>query len=372
MTTAMFIIWAAVFAAVTSYAIANFVAAKPFLLDRPNERSSHRAATPRAGGFAIFGGFAVAIAYYALQQSAGAEQSRALTISAFGFAAFALGAIDDAVALGARLKLLVQIAIAVGFVAIMGPVASIPAPFIGELSLGVTAFPLTAFWIVAFMNAYNFMDGVNGIAGACGVLVLAALAAASSGYSGGVTAISIFLAAALFGYLPLNFISGRLFMGDSGSQFTGFMIAALAVLSGEGHAEGEGLSRMFVPIAFLPFIFDVAFTLVHRIARGRNILAAHNEHLYQLMVRLGASHIAVTTLYVSLVAISAAAAAWVNGRSSLIQYGAALALIALFGALAVIVYRRAVAADLLPGKSDDAPASASDAELRAKAANPAE
>lgn len=343
------ILSAAIVAAISSYAIARIAIRRNLLPDSPNERSSHQSATPRAGGFAIFGGFAIAMILMITPQALGQEGSRNAAALALGFGAFAFGAVDDAHPLGARLKLLLQTALAFGFVAVFGAVETIPAPFVGEIDLGVAAIPLTMLWIVGFMNAFNFMDGINGIAGACALFVLSALALVGAAGEGAWSAPAIFLAAALLGYLPLNFISGRIFMGDGGSQFVGFMIATLAVLAGDSDNAAAPVSRMFAPIAFLPFIVDVAFTLAHRVRRGRNVFEAHNEHVYQLLVRMGRSHQAVATLYLTAVALSTAVAITVNNRSSEVQYAAALSLIAVLVAISAITARKARAAQLLSG-----------------------
>ncbi|MEK7266155.1 MAG: hypothetical protein AAB227_08660 [Pseudomonadota bacterium] len=355
MTTAaaILIFSAALIAAIASYAIARLAVSLNLFPDRPNGRSSHKAATPRAGGFAIFGGFAIAmLLMIALQWTNGEGADYAATL-ALGFGAFAFGAVDDARSLGARLKLALQIALALGFIAVFGAVETIPAPFIGELRLGAAAIPLTALWIVGFMNAFNFMDGINGIAGACALFALSALAIMGAAGEGVWAAPAIFLAAALLGYLPLNFISGRIFMGDCGSQFVGFMIAVLATLSGNADSAAAPLSRMFIPIVFLPFIVDVAFTLSHRLRRGRNILEAHNEHVYQLLVRMGRSHQAVATLYLTGVVLSTAVAIAVNGRAPSVQYAGALGLIVLMVALSAMAVRRAGAAGLLTNVAEE-------------------
>ncbi len=353
--TAVMIFLAAFASALSAYAIARVVVAKSLLPDRPNGRSAHRRVTPRAGGFAIIGGFLLGTLGYAvfltLNDAAPIEYA---PLVAGGLAAFLFGAIDDARPIGARVKLAAQTLIAIAFVALIGPVASIPLPVLGDTPLGHAAFPLTVFWIVAFMNAFNFMDGVNGIAGACAVFVLAALGVAAAG--GGALSLApaaIFLSCALFGFLPLNFPSGRLFMGDGGSQAVGFLIAAFAVLTSKGD-DGAIVSAMFTPLAFMPFLFDVAFTLVHRLHRKRNVFEAHNEHLYQLMVRLGRSHQSVTTTYLSVTALSTSVAIIANSIAPGLQFLAVFALLAVFLPAGLAIYRRAARKGLLGAAASSA------------------
>ncbi len=352
MALAAMILAAAAVAGVVAYGAAKFFAARSFLQDRPNGRSSHRAVTPRAGGIAIFAGFAVATVLFTLFLAVYGHQDTSAFLKFFvlAFLAFAFGALDDARTFSARIKLLAQVAIAAGFVAAFGAVQTLPAPFVGAVDLGAAAFPLTVFWIVAFMNVFNFMDGINGIAASCALFVLSALAVVAAGEAASFAPPALFLACALFGFLPLNLPHGRIFMGDGGSQFVGFSIAALAVLT----AKQGGVSPMFTPIAFLPFIFDVAFTLIHRARRGRNVFAAHNEHLYQLLVRLGGAHETVTTLYLTLIVISTTTALVANTFGAAFQYAAALALTLAFLAPALIIYARASKAGLFAGAAEKA------------------
>jgi UDP-GlcNAc:undecaprenyl-phosphate/decaprenyl-phosphate GlcNAc-1-phosphate transferase len=259
--------------------------------------------------------------------------------------------------LPAAVKLIGQIAIATLFVFLFGAVETAPAPFVGVVVLGPAAAALTVFWIVAFMNAFNFMDGANGIAATAAIFGLSALAvAAAAAGAGSWAAAAALLAAAVFGFLPLNFPKARLFLGDSGSQSIGFAIAAVAALvarQGEG-----GVSALLAPTIFMPFLFDVAFTLAHRAARRRNIAEAHNEHLYQLLIRLGAPHSSVTTLYLCLIAFSTLAAIFAAALPARLQFLAPAALFALFLAPAIMLFRKALAAGLLTAPKPTAPRAA--------------
>lgn len=346
MAAAVMIVSAALIAGAFSHAIARYVAWRKIFPDRPNGRSNHKRPTPRAGGFAIFGGFFAAMVLYAAFFAQNDVPNLYAPLIGFALAAFAFGAADDARPLGARIKLAAQILIAIGFVAVFGAVERVPAPFVGDIDLGLAAAPLTVFWIVAFMNAFNFMDGINGIASACALFVLSAIAVAAAGGGGAMWAPpAVFLACALFGYLPLNFPGGRLFMGDGGSQSIGFLIAAFAVLTASG--SGGPVTPLFTPVAFMPFLFDVTFTLVHRFRRKRNLFEAHKEHLYQLLVRMGRSHEQVTTLYLTLTVVSTTVAIVANAMNPRLQFIAVALLIGLFAPLAFAIYKRASAAGLL-------------------------
>lgn len=341
---------AAVLAAGAGNLISRFLVDKAFVPDRPTIRSSHAKTTPRSGGVAIVTAYFLAMLIVIIATpDALAAYAPSLCCA---LAAFAFGVADDFRPIGAKLKLAIQLLIAIAFVWLTGPVQNIPLPIIGEISLGAAAIPLSVLWIVAFMNVYNFMDGVNGIAAACAIFVLCAIAVAASSPSFAVPGvIALLLGSAIFGFLPLNYPAGRIFMGDGGSQFIGFMIAALAIsLSGSSIV---ATSPIFVPLAFMPFIFDVAFTLAHRISRRRNIFQAHNEHIYQLLVRLGRSHRSVTAIYLALTVLSTSVAVIANAMDPGWQPIAGIFVAAAFMPLALAVYRRALASGLISGADGD-------------------
>lgn len=357
-------------ALVVAHFVARFAARSGALLDRPNARSSHRVVTPRSGGVAVFAGWATGMAIVAA--FAGAPLILDSTVRLMLLAGFALliGLADDLYAPRALFKFGGQVMAAVLFVLVFGAPETAPLPFVGDTALGAFAAPLTVFWIVAFMNAFNFMDGVNGIAAACGAFALFAIAVAAA-FSG---AFFWALAAAICGtaivaFLPVNFPRGRLFMGDNGSQTIGFLIAAIAV--GAAMETGGATSALFIPVAMLPFIFDVSFTLAHRILRKQDVLAAHREHLYQLLLRTGSSHAEVTGLYLSLTALSTAAAVLMLRLSPAEQWYAAVAAALLMMAPAMILFLRArrmglLAPPVLPASShDEAPADSSERRVHA-------
>ena len=348
---------AVLLAAALTYLSGRLLAQKKWLADSPVARSSHQTPTPRTGGAAIMIGLSAGALLLA------ADDPALLKFAALAFAAFGLGFADDVRPLPAFLKLIGQVAVAAAFVLLFGAVDSAPVPFLGDVALGPAAPVLTAFWIVAFMNAYNFMDGANGLAATAAIFALSALAVAAAGAGASAWgALSVVAASALFGFLPHNFPEARLFMGDGGSQLIGFIIAALAALAASGAAP---VSPLFAPTVFMPFLFDVAFTLAHRLGRRRNIATAHNEHLYQLLIRLGASHARVTALYLGLVAVSTVAAIFASALPAPLAFAAPAGLFLAFLVPALLLFRKASAAGLF---SAPAPNAARRADLLPKAA----
>jgi len=147
------------------------------------------------------------------------------------------------------------------------------------------------------------MDGIDGIAGITAAAAGGALAAAA-GFLGlePLAVVSLAFAAASVGFLACNWPPARIFMGDVGSAFCGFMIAVLPL------AGGRVAAASLVPVVAItmwPFIFDTAFTLCRRLSRRENVFQAHRSHLYQRLVIAGWSHRAVSSLYGGLSAMAA-------------------------------------------------------------------
>ena len=113
------------------------------------------------------------------------------------------------------------------------------------------------------------------------------------------------MAASAAGFLLFNFPKARLFMGDVGSQFIGFAFAALAVIAAE--IDASRTSFLVVPLLFFNFIFDTIFTLLRRALRGEDITQAHRTHLYQLLNRIGWSHVQVSLLHFLMTALQGSA-----------------------------------------------------------------
>ncbi len=316
------------------------------LPDKPNHRSSHENVTSRAGGLAICGGWIVGVVILAAFSGTPEIAQAALAFGGLAMIAFAVGFADDNWSMSAYWKFAGQVAVACLFVAVFDPLTIAPLPFVGETALGAMGILLTIFWIVGFMNAYNFMDGANGIAAgsACVGLCVFAIITAFMGAPLAAGA-SILLAFACFGFLPANLVRGKLFMGDNGSQSISFIIAALGVFA--ANKTSGSVSALVVPMIFLPFIFDVAWTLGHRMIRKKSILHAHREHLYQILLRSGVSHLNVALVYMGLTAFSSATAILMLTQPPEWQWVAPTILCAGFALIAIRLHRAALRDGLL-------------------------
>lgn len=287
-------------------AAAALVRLQPWLpiLDVPNERSSHDVPKPRTGGIALLLGLALG----ALVAGGGLLRDRphaAWLLGGCGFF-FALGFTDDVRRLRARTRLSLQAAFCLALAALGPRLEFVELPGLDPFPLApAVGVSLTAFWLVGFVNLFNFMDGIDGLAAseAClvGVLmfwvtgdVLALLVAASSA-----------------GFLALNLQPSRLFMGDGGSYLLGFLLAYLS-LTLSRPAGGSVPFETFVLFSGT-FIADTTVTLLRRMANGEPFMESHRSHYYQRLTELGFSHSAVTGMNLS-AGLALGAGGWAYAR----------------------------------------------------------
>jgi UDP-GlcNAc:undecaprenyl-phosphate GlcNAc-1-phosphate transferase len=204
-------------------------------------------------------------------------------------AALAIAAVslwDDARDLRFAVKLAAQALAALAAIGSGLELQRLAVPGLGIVQLGALGPLLTLFWILGCTNAVNFMDGLDGLVGGTVFLALLILCAIAENQGGWfVYLASMMLAAGLLGFLPFNLHPARIFMGDVGSQFLGFMVAILAVAA--ARFDAAEVSFMLVPLLLFGLLFDAAFTLMRRAAMGLNITAAHRTHLYQMAQRSG-------------------------------------------------------------------------------------
>ncbi len=289
------------------------------LLDVPNARSSHQVPTPRGAGLVI-----VAVSAAALIAD---SWSGRVAVTSYGVVA-AIGAlfiagislIDDFRSLGSLTRLAAHSAAAIVVVSAWGGAGE------WEWVARVTA----VVWIVGLTNAYNFMDGVDGIAGGQALVTAITLAIVAWHVGAfGAVAVGTALIGSSAGFLLFNWSPARVFMGDVGSAYLGFLFAAVAL----GLMDRSPAAAAAVVLSLWPFLFDTSITLVRRALKGENVLASHRTHLYQRIVIAGATHGTVALGYMTMSALAAAAAmVWV------IHHGGTALVVAVPGALAVLLW----------------------------------
>jgi UDP-GlcNAc:undecaprenyl-phosphate GlcNAc-1-phosphate transferase len=277
--------FAAVLAALSALAVRLMIAFP--ILDHPNARSAHRRPTPRGGGVGVVLAFVVGmLVLFQVATFARVAEPQFLGVILAAVAIAGVALVDDVRDLPARLRLLAQCAAAAVAVGSGLVVHRLALPWIGVVELGWLGMALTLVWIVGCTNAVNFMDGLDGLVGGTLLLVAAALALLAALQGGWfVYAAALFLAAGFAGFLPFNLHPARIFMGDVGSQFAGFMLAVLAVAS--ARFDGNQVSFLIVPLLMFALLFDAGFTLARRALMRERLAEGHRTHLYQLAQRSG-------------------------------------------------------------------------------------
>jgi UDP-GlcNAc:undecaprenyl-phosphate/decaprenyl-phosphate GlcNAc-1-phosphate transferase len=264
-------------------------------IDLPRERSLHQVPTPKLGGLAILAGAVVALALFLPWVSS----TRAL-IAGAGLIA-AVGVADDLFELGALPKLVGQIAAAMLPVFAGVAVFSFTLPFLGRVSLDHVLFHhvvvlgnvkvghvLTVLGFVAVMNVINFIDGVDGLA--AGVCVIASTTFAIIALSlnrTGAGVLAALTAGASLGFLRRGFPPAASFMGDTGSNLLGYLLAAVAVL---GSLKTNAVVALLFPLCVLAVpILDSGFVIAKRIKYRRPIYVADRSHFHHRMANIGFS-----------------------------------------------------------------------------------
>jgi UDP-GlcNAc:undecaprenyl-phosphate GlcNAc-1-phosphate transferase len=266
--------------------VARRIALRVDMVDHPVNRSMHTEPKPYLGGLAIYMAFMItALA------TGGWRDPKVVGLVITGGLMVGLGVVDDKVRLKARTKFLGQILIAALFVYGWGTqITFIWNPLSASwLGFGWLSGPLSIIWIVAMVNVVNLVDGLDGLA--AGISTIAALTlmliALQQGMSTPVI-LTAALAGAAIGFLRYNFNPAKIFMGDAGSMFLGFALAAISI---QGVMKSALAVGVMVPVLALGLpILDTAFAIIRRLATGRSIGEADKDHLHHRLLRLGLSH----------------------------------------------------------------------------------
>lgn len=251
--------------------------------DKPNERKVHKTPTPTMGGLAIFISFCIGVAI--LQPS----NSYHVAIIAGALAIIILGIFDDLYALSAKVKFLVQLLIA--FMVVFGgglQLHFINLPFGGKLEFGFLGSVITILWIVGITNAINLIDGLDGLA--AGVSSIALLTIAFMAMVMGnvyVFTMAVILLFSTLGFLKYNFHPARIFMGDTGALFLGYMIAVLSLLG----FKNVTMISFVIPMLILGVpISDTLISMVRRYINKQPMTKPDSAHLHHRLISFGFTH----------------------------------------------------------------------------------
>jgi Fuc2NAc and GlcNAc transferase len=257
------------------------------VLDLPNERSSHSVATPRGGGIAIV--FVVTAAAVALG-AAGLLPLPLCYAVLGGLVVAAAGFADDRRPLRPAVRLAAHFAAALWAVYWLGglPALQIGAHAVQLQGVGYCIAVLTVVWT---LNLFNFMDGIDGIAATEAIFIAAAGAIIGIGGSASPAGtLGIVLAAACAGFLLWNWPPAKIFLGDVGSGYIGYVLSVLALSSGHQNPVNAWVWLLLGGA----FFADATVTLTRRTLRHERVHVAHRTHAYQHLALRWRSHFAVT------------------------------------------------------------------------------
>ncbi|MBB4823574.1 UDP-GlcNAc:undecaprenyl-phosphate GlcNAc-1-phosphate transferase [Sporosarcina luteola] len=256
-------------------------------VDRPNYRKVHTTIMPRIGGLAIFGAFM--IGYLILRPEDPGATYNTVGIIVGAFLIIATGFLDDMLEITAKAKLVGQLAAALVVVMWGGlQIEFVNLPFFGQLDFGYFSIPITIIWIIGITNAINLIDGLDGLA--AGVSTIALISITVMAVIMGdvyVIATASLLAASSLGFLFFNFHPAKIFMGDTGALFLGYMISVLAMLG----FKNVTVVSLIIPIIMLGVpISDTFFAIVRRVRMKQSITSPDKSHLHHCLQNAGFSH----------------------------------------------------------------------------------
>lgn len=269
-------------------------------IDQPNTRKIHAKIMPRLGGLAIFASFMFGYLLF------NPDSSYFWPILIGALLVTAIGVIDDMYQLKARYKFVVQI-IAALVVVLNGVVITyVNLPFGQTIYFGYLSIPITVLWIVGITNAINLIDGLDGLAAGVSTIALMTIAGLALFLNDSFVAfVSLLLIGSTLGFLKYNFHPAKIFMGDTGALFLGFMIGVLSVLG----FKNATLFSLIVPIAILGVpILDTFFAIVRRVVHKKPLYAPDKMHLHHCLLKLGFGHRQTVILIYSMSALFSLAA----------------------------------------------------------------
>jgi len=263
------------------------------LVDRPSARKVHTKPIPRIGGVAICLAFFIPLVASLLCSNDLAAKilaDKSLLLVAMGAAAvFLMGLKDDISPMRPGVKFAVQAAAALLAYAGGVRIFELQLPWAPICSLGIFSLPITIFWFLLVINAINLIDGLDGLAAGISLFVSLALLA-SSVMGGGFLVAGGFaaLAGACMGFLRYNFNPASIFMGDSGSYFLGYMLAALSIL---GSMKSQATVAILIPVIALGFpLMDAILSPIRRFAVGKEPFLPDKNHIHHRLLKMGLSH----------------------------------------------------------------------------------
>lgn len=276
--------------------------------DAPGERKIHKYPIPRLGGIAIWLAFMLALAAIVLLGWKPELNNALPGILAGGTIVFILGLLDDLFNLSPYLKLAIQFVAALTAFFLGIQINNLDLPGAQLLVLNALSLPVTVIWLVSLMNAMNFIDGIDGLA--AGVTTISSLTltiVAMFTNQPSSAMLAALLAGSSLGFLIYNFHPARIFMGDSGALFCGFLLACIAV---------TGVLKTKVAVMLLPMfvlsvpILDITYSVFRRLLKGKNPFLADSDHIHHQFLKAGMGQVKTVTYLYSLCVVGGLISVW--------------------------------------------------------------
>ena len=302
-------------------------------LDRPGDRKIHDRPMVRLGGVSIFAGTIISLmvvwwlgGFNNLTPEKG-WQIWGVVLGGLGF--FLIGLADDLLSLSPLGRLVIQVIVAAGAWKAGVSIDFVTVPLMGIVDLNWLSLPITVIWLVGMVNAINWIDGLDGLAaGVSGIASVVMLLVSLFMQQPAAALIAAALAGAALGFLRYNFNPAQIFMGDGGSYFMGFTLAAVGVI---GLVKIPAFTAVILPYLILAVpIVDMSAVILSRIRRGKLPWVADKRHLHHRLLQAGLSHrwtvlfIYALTLWVGSLALVLAGVpssiAYACGSTSLLSY----------------------------------------------------
>lgn len=253
------------------------------IVDFPNQRKIHKVVTPQAGGLAIFFGVILGLLYLR------PEHPHLMEISLGATTIILVGILDDRFDIRPVIKLSGQIIAATFLISSGLIIERLTLPFIGLIELGPLSVLITILWVVGITNAINLIDGLDGLAtGVSTIALTTMLIMAIIDMQVFAAYLAVVIIGANLGFLYHNFYPAKIYMGDTGSNFLGYMIAVISML---GLFKNVAILGFVIPILILAVpIFDTLFAIIRRAKTNHGIMQPDNKHIHYQLIRIGFSH----------------------------------------------------------------------------------
>lgn len=318
------------------------IAKKKGFLDVPkDERRVHKKPIPVGGGIAMVISVSILMVYYL-------PINKNLIMALIASLIIAIsGLYDDKEGLSPKLKFLFQILAAVILIIGGMKIEFFTNPFDSHdalLILNILSIPVTIFWVCGITNTINLIDGLDGLAS--GVSMICAISMFFITYKMGrydVSLVCTLVAGACLGFLPFNFNPAKIFMGDTGALYLGFMLSYISI---SGFLKQAAILMIFVPVLILGVpVFDTAFAMVRRKLSGKSMVEADKGHLHHRLLKMGLNQRQTVVILYSISAIFGVLANLIS------RFHSSIALVISIGVLLIII-ATGVAAGMLKNKEE--------------------